>query len=78
MPATKNLESALGRSPDDLSLEERARFAGKYIAIELYSPATIPLRRIEAVGNSVADCVRMLKSRGLDPTNFEYTRLAAY
>ncbi len=65
----------VGRGPDQLTLEERARFAGKFIALEIYSPETLPLRRIEAIGDSIMDCIRMLQSRGLDPTKFEYSLL---
>jgi hypothetical protein len=50
---------------------------GKWIALEIYTPDVLPLRRIEAIGNSVAECVGMLKSRGLDPMKFEYSRLKA-
>lgn len=66
---------AIGRSPDELSLEHRAALLGKYVALEVYTPQTLPLRRIEAIGDSVAECVRMLKQRGLDPAKFEFTRL---
>jgi len=66
---------ALGRNPDQLSLEERTELAGKYVALEIYTPESLPLRRIEAIGDSVAECVRMLQSRGLDPAKFEFTRL---
>ena len=48
---------------------------GQYIALEIYTPETIPLRRIEAIGDSILECIQMLKSRGLDPTKFEFTRL---
>ena len=72
----KDAGSAIGRNPDRLTLPERLALAGKYIAIELYSPATTPLRRIEAIGDSVADCLRTLRSRGLDPRSFEFSRLA--
>ena len=71
-----NAGRALGRNPDRLTLSERLALAGKYIALEIYSPEAIPLRRIEAIGDSLADCVRTLQSRGLDPRNFEFTRLA--
>jgi len=33
------------------------------------------LRRIEAIGDSPADCIRQLKARGVDPLQFEITRL---
>jgi hypothetical protein len=66
---------AIGRNPDDLTLQERASLAGQWIALEIYTPDALPLRRIEAIGDSVAECVRMLKQRGLDPQKFEYSRL---
>ncbi len=75
MTASKDRERAIGRSPERLTLEERIQLAGKYIALEFYSPETLPLRRIEAIGDSLDECVRMLKARGLDPAQFEFTRL---
>ncbi len=66
----------VGRSPDRLSLEERFAVAGMYAAFEMYTPQTLPLRRIEALGDSVAECAQSLKSRGLDVTRFEFLRLA--
>jgi len=68
---------AVGRNPEPLSLEERTALTGKYIALEIYTPDSLPLRRIEAIGDSVAECARMLKARGLDPSKFEYSRLKA-
>ena len=76
MLAAKDQELAIGRSPDRLNLEERLRLTGKYIALEFYSPETLPMRRIEAIGDSIEECVKMLKSRGLDAGRFEYSRLA--
>jgi hypothetical protein len=73
--AAKDVSRAIGRNPDRLTLPERLALAGKYVALEIYSPETIPLRRIEAIGDSMAECVRLLKSRGLDPLTFEFTRL---
>ncbi len=73
--ASQYFQRAIGRSPDRLTLEERAVLTGTFVALEIYSPDTLPLRRIEAIGDSLADCVRMLKSRGLDPTRFEFTKL---
>jgi len=73
--AAKDPKRAIGHSPDDLTLEERLALAGKMIALEIYSPATLPLRRIEAIGATVAECVSQLRSRGLDPENFEFSRL---
>ena len=73
--AAKDPKRAIGHAPEDLNLEERLALAGKTIALEIYSPATLPLRRIEAIGDSAAECVAQLRSRGLDPENFEFTRL---
>jgi hypothetical protein len=75
MAATKP-DQALGRSPDRLTLAERTALAGKYVAFEIYTPETLPLHRIEAIGDSIEECVRMLTSRGLDPRKFEFTRLS--
>ena len=69
------IATPIGRSPERLSLEERFALAGKYVALEIYTPQAIPLRRIEAIGDSTGECVRGLKSRGLDPARFEFTRL---
>jgi hypothetical protein len=78
MPASaaKDPRVALGRNPDRLTLDERTALAGKYVAIEIYTPEALPLRRIEAIGDSIEACVRMLRERGLEPGQFEFTRLA--
>jgi hypothetical protein len=73
--AVKDPRRALGRNPDRLTLNERIALAGKYIALEVYTPDTLPLRRIEAIGDSIDECVRMLQSRGLNPRQFEFSRL---
>lgn len=70
-------DKTLGRAPEELSLEERLRLAGKCIALEIYTPEATPFRRIEAIGDSLEDCLRMLRSRGLDPEQFEFSRLPA-
>jgi len=72
---TVDLRSFLGREPERLSLPEREALAGKWIAFEIYSPKTLPLRRIEAMGDSVEDCIRQLGERGLDPRQFEFEAL---
>ncbi len=79
MPASaaKDPKKAIGHAPEDLSLEDRLALTGKLIALEIYSPATLPLRRIEAIGDSIGDCIGQLKARGLDPEGFEFTRLPA-
>jgi hypothetical protein len=74
--AIRDSQRAIGRSPDRLTLPERNALAGKFIALEIYTPENLAYRRIEAIGDSLADCVKTLKSRGLDPAQFEFTRLA--
>lgn len=75
MMAAKKPEQAIGRSPDRLTLAERTALAGKYVAYEIYTPENLALHRIEAIGDSIEECVRMLTSRGLDARKFEFTRL---
>jgi len=75
MMAAMKPEQAIGRSPESLTLAERTSLAGKYVAFEIYTPETLPFHRIEAIGDSVEECVRTLKSRGLDPLKFEFSRL---
>lgn len=69
---SRDPQTAIGRNPDSLSLEERLAFAGKTVAFEIYTPKTIPLHTIEAIGDSLADCMRVLRQRGLDPKRFEF------
>lgn len=70
--ASVDFDQFIGREPERLTLVERNGLTGKWIALELYSPETLPLRRIAAVGDSVADCIRRLAERGLDPKKFEF------
>jgi hypothetical protein len=69
-------KAMIGRPLDRLTLEERSRLAGKIIALEVYDPKTLPLRRIEAIGDTTEECLRQLAERGLDPRGFEFQRLA--
>jgi hypothetical protein len=66
---------AIGRAPERLTLNQAIDLAGQFVALELYSPATTPLRVIEAIGESPEDCIRQLAERGLDPRHYEFTRL---
>jgi hypothetical protein len=68
---------AIGRSPEQLSLEARSALTGKFVALEIYTPENLAPRRIEAVGDSAVDCARTLKGRGLDPLKFEFVQLRA-
>lgn len=62
----------IGRAPDRLTLPERAALVGRWVALELYSPRTLPLKRIEAVGSNPSECAAELQKRGLNPLEFEY------
>ena len=70
-----DLEKFIGRSVDRLTLPEREALIGKFAAREIYTPQTLPLQRIEALGDTIQDCVAMLRGRDLDPLNFEFVRL---
>jgi hypothetical protein len=65
------VEQLIGRSPDGLQLAERVELAGKWIALELYTPETLPLRQITVMADSAEECIRQLAKSGLDPTQFE-------
>jgi hypothetical protein len=67
----------LGLSPDALPLPDRLALTGKLVAFEIHTPKTIPLHLMEAIGSSVDECVSILRARGLDPTQFEFTRMPA-
>jgi hypothetical protein len=77
MPTTSlpPADAVLGRHPDQLTLEQRRALAGQWAAFQIYRPETTPLRRIEALGATVGECIAMLKRRGLDPFQFEFTPL---
>jgi hypothetical protein len=70
-----DLEKFVGRAPDRLTLAEREALVGKFIALEIYSPKNLALRRIAAIGDNIRDCVTGLRRRGLDPLNYEFTPL---
>lgn len=73
--AANDPQQAIGRAPERLTLEERLALTGKFVALEIYTPESLPLRRIEAIADSVDDCVRQLTQRGQDPALFEFLRL---
>ncbi len=72
MKTASELSSFIGRFPDQLTLNERWSLVGVWIALEKYTPETLPVRRIEAIGESTVECVRMLQALGLDARNFEF------
>jgi hypothetical protein len=65
----------IGQPIDGLSLADRWKFSGVWVALEIYTPQTMPLRMIEAVGRSAGECIQQLSSRGLDPSQFEFIPL---
>ena len=71
----RSVQFAIGRSPDRLTLPERFAVTGKYIALEIYTPENLAARRIEAIGDSLEECAAMLRSRGLQPEKFEFSRM---
>ncbi len=66
------MAKVIGRAPERLTLEERSQLAGWWVAYEVYTPQTLPLKRIEAVGRDVPACIAQLEGRGLDPRQFEF------
>ncbi len=62
----------IGRAPERLTLEERSQLTGWWVAYEVYTPQTMPLKRIEAIGRDVLACITQLQNRGLDPRQFEF------
>jgi hypothetical protein len=73
--ATASLPPAdcLGKAPEALTLKQRMALAGKWIALELYTPETLPLKLIDAIGDSAADCIRQLEARGQNPRGYEFS-----
>jgi hypothetical protein len=71
------IDDVLGRAPERLTLPQRMALTGKWIALEVYSPQTLPLKVIEAVGRNPSECIRQLEERGLDPRAFEFSKLPA-
>ncbi|MCP5116614.1 MAG: hypothetical protein GY953_37785 [bacterium] len=68
-----DVTTLIGSDPERLSIPEQTALAGRWVAIEIYTPASLPLKRIEAIGDSVEACVTKLRSRGLDPMRFEFS-----
>jgi hypothetical protein len=73
--AVKDPQQAIGRAPERLMLDERLALTGKFVALEIYTPQGLPLRRIEAIGDTVDQCVAQLIQRKHDPARFEFSRL---
>jgi hypothetical protein len=71
VPTTASLDSFLGRAPESLNIAELHALHGVWAAVEVYSPATTPLKRIQALGATPESCLDQLASRGLDPRGYE-------
>jgi hypothetical protein len=67
----------IGLYPERLSLEQATALAGYVVALEVYTPETVPVRRIEGIGETAEECMAALAARGLDPRRFEYVMLKA-
>jgi hypothetical protein len=76
----------VGRAVEDLNLTERWQYANLWVAFRMYSPpgkvtrngveyVDVRLRRMEAAGKSIEECVSQLRSWNLDPSEFEFTVL---
>ena len=71
-----DLSRFVGAFVDSLSLAERRELAGKWVAYEIYTPKTAPLRRIEAISDTQSGCMRQLVDLGLDVRRYELVVLA--
>lgn len=67
----------IGRAPESFTLDESIALAGKFAALEIYTPEKLPLKRIAAIGDSAADCIAQLREHGLDVRQFEFVMLRA-
>ncbi len=76
----------VGRAPEELTIAERFQNAGRWVALELYAPPVVAgeegkaevdfrLRRVRAMGASAQECIAQLQQAGLNPAEFEFTRL---
>ena len=85
-PASRDLKNLLGRAVEDLTVTDRWQYANTWVAFRLYSPpqkvtrdgieyVDVRLRRIEAAGHSIEECMAELHRRNQNPTEFEFTPL---
>lgn len=75
MPLPTNSSRFVGCAPERFRASDWRQVRDLWAAFEIYSPQTTPLRRIAALGRSVAECIDALAARGLDPRNYEYLPL---
>jgi len=65
----------VGQVVERLTLDERFALAGKWVATEIYTPETTPLRRIQSIGDTPGECARDLAARDLDPKSHQFELL---
>jgi len=84
--ADADASGLIGRAVEDLSLSERWKHMNQWVAFQIYHPpkkvtrdgieyVDVRLRKIEAAGDSMEECLSQLHSRNLDPAEFEFTIL---
>ena len=76
----------VGRAVEELDLNERWKFTNAWVAFRIYAPpgkvtrdgvefVDVRQRKIEASGKSIEECITQLRSRNLDPAEYEFTVL---
>jgi hypothetical protein len=70
------LEKYIGQPLESLRLADRWKLTGKWIALEIYTPETTPIRTIQALGDSPKECSDQLSERGLNPAAYEFLPLS--
>ena len=75
MPRQLDPNRFLKRSPDSFNPSEWRAVHGLWAAFEIYSPRTVPLRRIQALGASATECMGAVAAQGLAVSDFEYLPL---
>ncbi len=75
MAVSSNLQDLVGLPVDRLDLATREAVVGKVVAVQIYTPKNLALQRIEAIGESVQECVKQLEATGKDPLEFEFSRM---
>ncbi len=65
----------IGRAPEEILARERAEANGLWVALELYDPVRLPLRKIAAVGRNAREALKALEARGEAVGRYEVVRL---
>ena len=72
---TADTKALIGKPVDGFTLADQWRYSGIWVALELYTPQTLPMRVIAAAGASASECMAQLRDHGLDPAQYEYRPL---